>query len=105
MAATIISGISVSKEIRDAIRSDVEELKHRTGKVPGLAVILVGDDPASHVYVRNKKDGCVETGIMSFEYRLPADTGQEDLEELILTLNADERVHGILVQLPATETS
>ena len=100
MAAAVISGVTVSQEIRDSIRQEVAELKARTGKVPGLAVVLVGEDPASQVYVRNKSEGCAETGMMSFEYRLPQETAQADLEELVQTLNADERVHGILVQLP-----
>jgi len=100
MAATIISGTDVSQDVRDTIKKEIIELQNITGKVPGLAVVLVGEDPASQVYVRNKSTGCHEVGIQSFEYRLPADTSEQDLCSLIQTLNADERVHGILVQLP-----
>ncbi|MGL4370568.1 MAG: tetrahydrofolate dehydrogenase/cyclohydrolase catalytic domain-containing protein, partial [Spirochaetota bacterium] len=100
MAALIISGTEVSREVRDSLKKEVEELKAQTGKTPGLAVVLVGDDPASQVYVKNKSLGCAEVGIVSFEYRLPAHTSEDDLCALIETLNNDERIHGVLVQLP-----
>jgi len=96
----IIDGKKISTEIRDRLAKEVEEVKTRTGAVPGLAVVLVGDDPASAVYVRNKNKTCQSLGFASFEHVLPADTREEDLLALVEKLNADDRVHGILVQLP-----
>jgi len=97
--AKIISGAAIAAEIR-------EELKHETAAlaarkiVPGLAVVLVGNDPASEVYVRNKRKTCGELGIASFAHDLPADATEKKLLALIAKLNADSRVHGILVQMP-----
>ena len=71
-----------------------------TGIRPGLAVVIVGDDPASHVYVKNKKKGCEQVGFYSEEYALPEQTSQEELMQLLDRLNADPKIHGILVQLP-----
>lgn len=99
MAAPLISGTQVSQEIRADIRKEVEELKAQ-GLVPGLAVVLVGEDPASQVYVRNKEKACHDLGFYSEVHRLPADTKQEDLLALIDKLNRQESIHGILVQLP-----
>ena len=98
--AEIIDGKLVSANTRSDIAAGVEKFKSDFGYAPGLAVILVGDDPASAVYVRNKHKGCLEVGITSFEIRMPADTAEDALLEKIDELNADPAVHGILVQLP-----
>ena len=98
--AELISGKVVSASVREEIKREVEELKDKKSIVPGLAVILVGDDPASAVYVRNKHKGCLETGIRSYQIELPTDTSEEELLSKIDELNADSNVHGILVQLP-----
>ncbi len=98
--AEIINGKEIAKEIREEIRLEVAELKDRTGEVPGLAVVLVGEDPASEVYVRMKEKACQKAGITSFQHRLSAETGQGELLDLIDNLNQDPRVNGILVQLP-----
>ncbi len=98
--ATRIDGKATAQKIRGRIKEETEKLVKETGIRPGLAVILVGDDPASAVYVRNKKKGCEEVGFLSREYRLPAETAEDEVLSLIDTLNADEEIHGILVQLP-----
>jgi len=98
--AQIINGKEISKEIREEIRREVINLKDRTGEVPGLAVILVGEDPASEVYVRMKDKACQNARITSFQHRLPSETSQDELLGLIENLNQDRRVNGILVQLP-----
>ena len=95
----IIDGKKISAEVKEEVRVKVAALKEK-GVSVGLAVVLVGEDPASKVYVNNKKKACEALGIESFEYLLPADTTQEDLLELIEKLNDDERVDGMLVQLP-----
>ncbi len=100
MTARIIDGKGVAADIRRAVAERIRERTARGLPRPGLAVILVGDDPASRVYVRNKRNACREAGIASFEHDLPADTTQEALLALIDRLNADEAVDGILVQLP-----
>jgi methylenetetrahydrofolate dehydrogenase (NADP+) / methenyltetrahydrofolate cyclohydrolase len=100
MSAAIIDGKAHAAALRARITAGVADLAARTGRVPGLAVVLVGDDPASAVYVRNKAHQTVEVGMASFEHRLPADTTQDDLVALVDTLNGDARVDGILVQLP-----
>ena len=97
--AQIISGKEISAATRADIAKQVEELKSQ-GVTPGLAVIIVGDDPASRVYVNNKKKACAELGMLSEEYALPADTEMDELLALIDTLNAREDIHGILCQLP-----
>ena len=99
MAAAILDGKAMSEDLRSGIARRVEKLKE-AGIRPGLAVILVGDDPASEIYVRNKGKGCEEVGILSETVRLPAETTQEALEKEIDRLNRDDRIHGILVQLP-----
>jgi len=99
MAATIIDGKAFAAGIRERVTAEVARLRS-AGVVPGLAVVLVGDDPASAVYVRNKNRQTVEVGMESFEHRLPADTPGADLLALIDRLNADPAVHGILCQLP-----
>ena len=99
MEAKILSGRDIASEIRLGLKNDVEKLKGN-GVQPGLAVIIVGDEPASRIYVNNKKKACDEIGIRSFEYALPAETSEEEIIELIKTLNCDKNIHGILVQLP-----
>ncbi|MCL9660313.1 bifunctional methylenetetrahydrofolate dehydrogenase/methenyltetrahydrofolate cyclohydrolase FolD [Paenibacillus hunanensis] len=99
MAATIISGTQISQEIRQDIKQEVEAMKAQ-GFQPGLAVVLVGDDPASHVYVRNKEKACHDLGYYSEVHRLSADTSQEELLALVDKLNKQDNIHGILVQLP-----
>ncbi len=99
MTAKILDGKKMSAEIRTAIKEKVVLLKEK-GIVPGLAVILVGDNPASKVYVGQKEKGCLEAGFASFLHRMPETTSQEELLALIDKLNADKTVHGILVQLP-----
>ena len=99
MEAKILSGRDIASEIRLGLKNDVEKLKGN-GVQPGLAVIIVGDEPASRIYVNNKKKACDEIGIRSFEYALPAETSEEEIIELIKTLNCDKNIHGILVPLP-----
>ncbi len=96
----IIDGKAISAEIRVELREKCEKLKTERGITPGLAVIIVGDDPASQIYVRNKARACEELGFYSEVIRLPADTEEKEIAALIDKLNADERIHGILVQLP-----
>ena len=98
--ADIIDGKAFAAELRGRIAGAVSELKADHGLTPGLAVVLVGENPASQVYVRNKNKATVEAGMNGFERVLPVDTGQEELLALIDTLNRDDAVHGILVQLP-----
>ena len=97
--ATLIDGKKISQEIKDELKAKAAELK-AAGKEPCLAVILVGEDPASKVYVGNKKKACEYIGIRSEAYELPESTSESELLELIERLNADEKVNGILVQLP-----
>ena len=99
MSANILSGKTMSEELRAEIASRVSALKAK-GLTPGLAVILVGNDPASEIYVRNKGNGCTEVGMYSRTINMPAETTQEELEATIEELNADSAIHGILVQLP-----
>lgn len=96
----IIDGREIAAEVRAEIKSEISLLKEKSGMTPGLAVVLVGDDPASRVYVRNKGKACEEVGIRSFQHTLPADTGEEELLALIKELNGSKEVNGILVQLP-----
>lgn len=100
MAAKIIDGVAVAGAIRAECRIEVERLRHQYDSVPGLAVILVGSDPASQVYVRNKMRACADVGIRSFRFDYPADIDQEVVIDRIRQLNEDSDVHGILVQLP-----
>ena len=97
--AVIIDGKEVAREKREQIKLRVDELK-KQGKTVGLAVIIVGENPASRVYVNNKKKGCLEVGIESFEYALPESTTEAELKALVEKLNNDDRVNGILCQLP-----
>ena len=96
MAAQIIDGKAVSARVKEEIRREIQ----RDGLDIGLAVVIVGDDPASRVYVNNKKKACEVCGIKSYEYALPEETTEEQLLELVDTLNADKNINGILVQLP-----
>ncbi len=98
--ANLIDGKKVSADVKEQVRQETETLFQKYGKRPGLAVVIVGNDPASRVYVNNKKKACETVGFQSFEYALPEDTTQEELLELVETLNADKNVNGILVQLP-----
>ena len=99
-SAVIIDGKAVSQQTREKIAVETKELKEKTGITPGLAVVIVGDDPASRVYVNNKKKACAEVGFYSEEHALPAETTQEELVKLVKELNSREEIDGILVQLP-----
>ena len=100
MTAKIIDGAAMAKEIRGEVAEGVAEMKSKHGVTPGLAAVLVGDDPASAVYVRNKERASGEAGIMAEVFRLSAETTQDELLALVSRLNGDARFHGILVQLP-----
>ncbi len=102
MTAALLDGKLLARQIREQLRDEVADFIQNNGEVPTLAAVLVGDDPASEVYVRNKVRGCEEVGMQSRLFRLPADTPQDELLRLIARLNRgrDEPVHGILVQLP-----
>ena len=100
MVAEVINGVEIAKQVRGEVAEQVADLKSQHNLVPGLAVILVGDDPASAVYVRNKGRACDEAGIFSETFSLPAETPEDDVVELVNQLNGDVRFHGILVQLP-----
>ncbi|MDX2484159.1 MAG: bifunctional methylenetetrahydrofolate dehydrogenase/methenyltetrahydrofolate cyclohydrolase FolD [Pseudodonghicola sp.] len=100
MTAQIIDGKAFAATVRGKVAANVTQLKVEHGITPGLAVVLVGEDPASQVYVRSKGKMTVEVGMTSFEHKLDADTSEADLLALIDRLNADPAVHGILVQLP-----
>lgn len=99
MTAQLIDGKALAAEVKGRLRAEVVELT-AGGTQPGLAVVLVGDDPASHIYVSGKERDCAEVGIRSFMHRLPAETSAAELFGLIARLNADPAVHGILVQVP-----
>lgn len=98
--AEIIDGKKVAAELRGEIQKEVMSLKEKTGMVPGLAVVIVGEDPASQVYVRMKGKGCEEVGMASFQHTLDAAITENELLELVETLNRNKEVNGILVQLP-----
>ncbi|HCD36431.1 bifunctional methylenetetrahydrofolate dehydrogenase/methenyltetrahydrofolate cyclohydrolase FolD [Chlorobium phaeovibrioides] len=99
----IIDGKKVSLELKDELKASVDRYRETTGKVPGLTVIIVGEDPASQVYVRNKAKTCKEIGMNSSVITMPADTPEEHLLDTIASLNLDPAVHGILVQQPLPE--
>ena len=99
MPASVIDGAAIARQIRDEIAEETKRLVAR-GTKPGLAVVLVGDDPASAVYVRSKGKACGEAGMHSITIRLPADTSEEDLLTQVDALNEDSAIHGILVQMP-----
>lgn len=100
MTAKIIDGNAVAQRMRAEIAEAVAQMKEKYGVVPGLATVLVGDNPASHSYVRMKRKACADVGIESFPHELPANATQEEVEAVVQRLNEDPRVHGILVQLP-----
>lgn len=100
MAAIILDGNAIARQLRQEVKAEVDGFKAKTGVTPGLTVIIVGEDPASKVYVNRKHKACEEIGINSEVVRLPAATGERELLARIDELNADKRVHGILVQLP-----
>jgi methylenetetrahydrofolate dehydrogenase (NADP+)/methenyltetrahydrofolate cyclohydrolase len=100
MTAKIIDGKAIAEELRADIAKGVEELVASGGPRPGLATVLVGENPASETYVRMKRKACAELGIDSFGHEMPEDSSQEEVETLVKELNADPKVHGILVQLP-----
>ena len=99
MSAKIIDGKLIAAQMRDELKKEIEQLK-KSNIVPGLGVILVGDNPASHSYVTGKQKACAEIGIYSDDNRLPEKTSQKDLLALIEKMNKDSKIHGILVQLP-----
>jgi methylenetetrahydrofolate dehydrogenase (NADP+) / methenyltetrahydrofolate cyclohydrolase len=98
--AKIIDGKAIAAQLRERVAVATAALRDEHAIIPGLAAVLVGDDPASQVYVRSKARACAAAGLASFEFHLPADAGLSAILELVTTLNADERVDGILVQLP-----
>jgi methylenetetrahydrofolate dehydrogenase (NADP+)/methenyltetrahydrofolate cyclohydrolase len=100
VSADLIDGKAFAARLRERVAAAVPAFEAATGRAPGLAVVLVGDDPASRIYVRSKGKATLTTGMASFEHRLPDTTGEEALIALVEALNADERVDGILVQLP-----
>ncbi|MEJ2451631.1 MAG: bifunctional methylenetetrahydrofolate dehydrogenase/methenyltetrahydrofolate cyclohydrolase FolD [Gammaproteobacteria bacterium] len=100
MSAQIIDGKAIAAAIRGEIKAEIDRRREANQVLPGLAVVMVGEDPASAVYVRNKRKACEEVGIASIAYDLPASTSQQELVDLIDKLNADPKVNGILVQLP-----
>ena len=100
MAATVIDGKAVAASVRERVRGEVEELTAELGRPPGLATVLVGDDPASAIYVRRKREACEEVGIRSFHHEPDGAISQEELLDLVHELNESDEVDGILVQLP-----
>ena len=100
MTAQIISGTEIAKQIREELKEEIAELKEKHNLTPGLATVLVGEDPASQVYVGQKEKTSQALGIYSERYDLPADTSEEELLALVDKLNKDPKIHGILVQLP-----
>jgi methylenetetrahydrofolate dehydrogenase (NADP+) / methenyltetrahydrofolate cyclohydrolase len=100
MTAKVIDGKAFAANVRAQVQVQVARLREESGIQPGLAVVLVGEDPASQVYVKNKHASTVEVGMASFEHRLSAETSEADLLALVQSLNEDPKVHGILVQLP-----
>jgi methylenetetrahydrofolate dehydrogenase (NADP+)/methenyltetrahydrofolate cyclohydrolase len=100
MSAKIISGTEIAKQIREELKKEIKELKEKHGVTPGLATVLVGNDPASKVYVGQKEKSCSNLGIYSERIDLPGDISEEEVLSLIEKLNKDPRIHGILVQIP-----
>ncbi|HHY98304.1 MAG TPA: bifunctional methylenetetrahydrofolate dehydrogenase/methenyltetrahydrofolate cyclohydrolase FolD [Firmicutes bacterium] len=104
MTARLIDGKAIAAEIQRKLKAEVEALERDHGIVPGLAVILVGGDPASRIYVNSKKRACSRLGMYSEEHCLPASASQREVESLIEELNSNEKIHGILLQLPLPES-
>lgn len=100
MTARILDGVAIGARVRSSVKADADEFTARTGVVPGLVVVLVGEDPASQVYVRNKRKACLDLGWFSEIHQMPASSSQREVEEELDRLNADPKVHGILLQLP-----
>lgn len=100
MSAKIIDGNAIAKQIREELKIEVEKLQKEKNITPGLAVVLVGENPASQVYVRMKEKACEEVGVYSRKITLPQNTKEEEILEIIDELNSDDKIHGILVQLP-----
>jgi methylenetetrahydrofolate dehydrogenase (NADP+)/methenyltetrahydrofolate cyclohydrolase len=100
MTARLIDGRTIAREIRDEVRSRIDDRRRHGHRAPGLAVVLVGNDPSSRIYVRNKRTACEEVGILSRDHDLPEATSEQDLLALIADLNGDPSIDGILVQLP-----
>ncbi len=98
--AVIIDGKKIAGDILDGVRSEALRMKERAGIIPGLAVLLVGDDPASRIYIRHKENACKAAAFFSREFKLSQDTSEDEILTIIRELNRDERIHGILVQLP-----
>jgi methylenetetrahydrofolate dehydrogenase (NADP+)/methenyltetrahydrofolate cyclohydrolase len=103
MAARRIDGKAAAQAIRERVGALIPEFEQKTGRVPGLATVLVGEDPASAVYIRSKNRATAESGMTSFAHNLPDTISEDELLQLVVDLNADERVDGILVQLPLPE--
>ncbi|MGH2916798.1 MAG: bifunctional methylenetetrahydrofolate dehydrogenase/methenyltetrahydrofolate cyclohydrolase FolD [Solirubrobacteraceae bacterium] len=103
MSATLIDGKAIAQQVRDELRGEIESWVAGGGRRPGLATVLVGDDPASAVYVGGKQKACAEVGIEGFAHDLPGSTPEDEVVALLETLNADPRVSGILLQLPTPE--
>jgi methylenetetrahydrofolate dehydrogenase (NADP+)/methenyltetrahydrofolate cyclohydrolase len=100
LMAIIMDGNRISRDVRNHVTSEALRLKQNRGIVPGLAVILVGEDAASRIYIKRKENACKEVGFLSREFRLPHDTTQQEVLQIIRDLNQDQSIHGILVQLP-----
>ena len=100
MTATLIDGTAIAAKVRAQVAVEAEALFAKTGQKPGLAAVLVGENPASQTYVKSKRKACAEAGLESFGHELPKTATQEEVEGLVKQLNADPKVHGILVQLP-----
>src|SRR5258708_14706088 len=100
MTAQIIDGMAIAAKVRAQVAADVQNRVAAGRRAPGLATVLVGDNPASQTYVRSKRKACAEAGIESFPHELSATATQPEVEALVQELNADPRVHGILAQLP-----
>lgn len=101
--ATVIDGRAIAAEVRARVAAEVAELRVQHGVTPGLATVLVGDDPASHLYVRRKREACAEAGIESSHHELTTATSADELAGVLRELNADARIHGILLQLPVPD--
>ena len=103
MTATFIDGTAIAAKVRAQVATDPAAYFAKTGKKPGLATVLVGDNAGSQSYVKSKRKACAEAGMESFGFELPRTATQDEVESLVARLNADPNVHGILVQLPLPE--